>query len=73
MHGVGGEGGQADGDIFGAETFTYRGRWTAHLFNVHRDFLETEYEGKRIYLTHGDGLAKAIVSWLAARYPKPAE
>jgi UDP-2,3-diacylglucosamine hydrolase len=27
--------------------------------NVHRDHLETEYAGKRLYLTHGDGLAKA--------------
>ena len=27
--------------------------------NLHRDFLDLEYEGKRLHLIHGDGLAKA--------------
>jgi UDP-2,3-diacylglucosamine hydrolase len=27
--------------------------------NLHRDLLDTEYEGQRLHLIHGDGLAKA--------------
>lgn len=46
--------------ISGNHDFWMGDFFTRHVgVRLHRDFLETTYAGRRMYLTHGDGLARA--------------